>query len=60
MKGPMVFVLRAGASKPYGYPLAGELVEQIAYEQVHTDSPLKGNNAFEELRSNLRTSGLSQ
>ncbi len=52
----MVFVLGAGASMPYGYPLAGDLVEDIAYDQLPQQSALLGNQAFHELQENLKTS----
>jgi hypothetical protein len=56
MKGPMVFILGAGASKPYGYPLAQELVEQIAFDDPHDKSPLRTRHEFEGLQKNLATS----
>jgi hypothetical protein len=56
MRGRMVFILGAGASKPYGYPTALELVEQIAFDDVNDASPLKGNKTFDALKVNLATS----
>ncbi len=56
MRGRMVFIFGAGASKPYGYPTAQELVEQIAYDQVADQSPLKGLDKYEQLKKNLATS----
>ncbi len=52
----MVLILGAGASKPYGYPLAHELVEEIAYGNLAKDSPLQGNSQFDLLQRNLATS----
>jgi hypothetical protein len=49
----MVFVLGAGASKPYGYPTAEELVEQIAFDQCADQSPLKKHKKFKLLQENL-------
>jgi hypothetical protein len=40
MKGPMVFVLGAGASKPYGYPLGKDLVWHIAADSLPAESCL--------------------
>jgi hypothetical protein len=56
MKGLMVFVLGAGASKPYGYPTAQELVERIAFQDPSDNSPLKGLEQFRLLKDNLATS----
>jgi hypothetical protein len=56
MKGPLVFVLGAGASKPYGYPTAQELVERIAFDEPGDNSPLSTRDEFRELQKNLATS----
>jgi hypothetical protein len=50
---PMVFVLGAGASHPYGYPLAGELVDQIAYDEPADQSPVRLREDFAQLQTNL-------
>jgi hypothetical protein len=50
------FVLGAGANKPYGYPLAGELVDLIAYDKPADQSPLKTREDFAQLQTNLANS----
>jgi hypothetical protein len=52
---PMVVILGAGAS-PYGYPLAGELVDLIAYDKPADQSPLKTREDFAQLQTNLANS----
>src|SRR3990172_1198198 len=56
LKIPTVFVLGAGASAPYGYPVGRVLVEQIVTRGVPEGSVLH-TNAFREFQTILKESG---